>query len=63
MEDRKKTKKRRDNLLYGIRKKGVIVNTKKRTVYCYFPLLGKIEGMRQVVRLRKEYGFVIQLNF
>jgi hypothetical protein len=50
--------KRRNNILYWLRKKGIRVFTKQRTVffeYGGFPLT-----VVQICRLRDEFGFVVQ---
>jgi hypothetical protein len=58
-----KRPKRRANLLYRTRKKGVRVDTKERT----FPIQGAgVEWLLSIKQVRapiKEYGFVIQLEF
>jgi cytosine/adenosine deaminase-related metal-dependent hydrolase len=56
----RKVLKRRANLLYRLRKKGVRCNTKERTIF--FPYATEPEGVRQISRLREEYGFVVQFE-
>ena len=50
----------RDNLLYRLRKKGVRVQTKERTIYFAFD--GKPFQIVQVQRLCSEYNFYVQLE-
>lgn len=49
----------RDNLLYRLRKKGVRVQTKERTIY--YALVGKPFEIIQVQRLCREFNFHVQL--
>lgn len=50
----------RDNLLYRLRKKGVRVQTRKRTIFFAFD--GAPFKIIQVKRLCKEFHFVVQLE-
>lgn len=51
--------KRRANILYRLRKKGIRADTKERIIFC---AAGKdITNIVQVKRLRKEFHFNIQL--
>ena len=51
--------KRRANILYRLRKKGIRADTKQRIIFC---AAGKdITNIVQVKRLRKELHFNIQL--
>ena len=50
----------RDNLLYRLRKKGVRVQTRERTIY--FAHDGEPFKITQVQRLCKEFLFVVQLE-
>lgn len=50
--------RRRDNILYKLRKKGVICDTKSRTIE--LPYGADPEGIVQVARLRREYRFCVQ---
>lgn len=50
--------KRRDNILYKLRRKGVTVDIKQRTIY--IPYGKNPDKTIQVVRLRKEFNFGIQ---
>ena len=55
----KKTKmKRRDNLLYKLRKKGVEVDIKQRTIF--IPYGENPDKAVQIGRLRKEFYFEVQ---
>jgi hypothetical protein len=56
-------KKCRDNLLYRLRKKGIKVDTKMRTIYCKSCDLYYVKKFKQVDRLPHEFGFGIQLKF
>lgn len=49
----------RDNLLYRLRKKGVRVQTKERTIYFVFD--GKPFQIVRVQRLCREFNFHVQL--
>nr|DAL82959.1 MAG TPA: hypothetical protein [Caudoviricetes sp.] len=49
---------KRDNLIYRLRKKGVRVRTRERTIF--FAYDGKPFEIRQVARLCKEFHFVMQ---
>lgn len=51
--------KRRANLLYRLRKKGVRCNTRERTIY--YPH-GYTPGECRIQRLRQEYDFKIQFK-
>lgn len=51
---------KRDNLLYRLRKKGVRVITRKRTIF--FPYDGEPFKTIQVKRLCKEFHFYVQLE-
>lgn len=50
---------KRDNLLYRLRKKGVKVQTRERTIF--FPFNGKPFYIIQIYRLCKECKFKVQL--
>ena len=51
--------KRRANLLYRLRKKGIRVDTKQRVIFC---AAGKdITNIVQVKRLKEEFHFNIQI--
>ena len=52
--------KRRANILYRLRKKGIKADTKQRVIFCSFD--EDITGIVQVERLRKEFYFNIQLT-
>lgn len=52
--------KRRSNMLYKLRKKGVKVNTKERTIF--IPYGEDPNKEVQVVRLWKEYHFNVQFE-
>jgi hypothetical protein len=52
--------KRRANLLYALRKKGVRCDTRRRTVF--FPYGGDFGGVCQIRRLKEEFGFVVQFE-
>ena len=54
----KTTRKRRDNLLYKLRKKGVAVDVKQRTIF--IPYGENPAKAVQVGRLRKEFYFEVQ---
>lgn len=49
---------RRKNILYKLRKKGVMVDTKSRTIE--LPYGSDPNAIVQVVRLRREYRFNVQ---
>lgn len=51
--------RRRANLLYRLRRKGINCNTKRRTIY--FPYNGKVERYCQIAKLCREFNFTIQL--
>ncbi len=51
--------KRRANLLYRLRKKGVRCGTKEKTIY--FPYGGEPEKVAQITKLCREYNFIVQL--
>lgn len=55
----KRRLKVRDTLLYRLRKKGIRVNTRTREIECGYG--EDISGIIQVIRLRKEFYFNIQL--
>jgi len=63
MENQKKLK-RRANLLYALRKKGVRCGTKGRVIY--LPYLvdtpGKMPDICQIGRLMKEFNFYVQFE-
>lgn len=50
----------RDNLLYRLRKKGVRVRTRERTIFFAFD--GEPFKIIQAKRLCKEFHFVVQLE-
>ena len=52
------TSKRRSNILYKLRKKGVVVDTKARTIE--LPYGSDPDAIIQVKRLRREYRFNVQ---
>lgn len=52
------TIKRRNNILYKLRRKGVRCDTKARTIE--LPYGSDPEGFVQVARLRREYRFNVQ---
>lgn len=52
--------KRRANLLYRLRKKGVRCDTRQRTIY--YPYGANPEGVIQIKRLREEYHFDVQFE-
>lgn len=54
----KTTRKRRDNLLYKLRKKGVEVDVKQRTIF--IPYGENPDKAVQVGRLRREFYFEVQ---
>jgi hypothetical protein len=54
-----KKAKRRANLLYRLRKKGVRCNTKERTIY--YPY-GCTPDECQIQRLRHEFNFAVQFE-
>ena len=51
---------KRDNLLYRLRKKGVRVETRERTIF--FAYNGQPFDVVQVKRLCREYHFRVQLE-
>lgn len=53
-----KTSKRRSNILYKLRKKGVAADTKARTIE--LPYGSDPDSIIQVKRLRREYRFNVQ---
>ena len=53
------TSKRRSNILYKLRKKGVVVDTKARTIE--LPYDSDPDKIIQVRRLRRGYRFNVQL--
>ena len=55
-----KNLKRRANLLYRLRQKGIRCNTRQRTIY--LPYNGDLDTACQIGKLRKEYGFIIQFE-
>lgn len=52
--------KRGSNILYKLRKKGVRVDTKSRTIF--FPYGEDPSQMIQISRLRREYHFNVQFE-
>lgn len=52
--------KRRSNILYKLRKKGVRVDTKSRTIF--FPYGEDPSQMIQISRLRREFHFNVQFE-
>lgn len=52
------TSKRRSNILYKLRKKGVVADTKARTIE--LPYGSDPDAIIQVRRLRREYRFNVQ---
>lgn len=52
------TSKRRSNILYKLRKKGVVANTKARTIE--LPYGSDPDAIIQIKRLRREYRFNVQ---
>ena len=52
------TSKRRSNILYKLRKKGVVADTKARTIE--LPYGSDPDEIIQVKRLRREYRFNVQ---
>lgn len=50
--------KRRANILYRLRKKGIGANTKECTIFCAYN--EDITGIVQMKRLRREFHFNIQ---
>lgn len=59
-----KMRKRRDNALYRLRKKGCRADTKGRTVYmAEHRDYGRWRGIRQIRTLVEVYGFSVQLEF
>jgi hypothetical protein len=56
-------KRRRANLLYRLRRKGVEAHTKTRTIYCKPSEMERVKEIGQVKRLSEEFGFAIQLGF
>ena len=52
------TSKRRSNILYKLRKKGVAVDTKARTIE--LPYGSDPDAIIQIKRLRREYRFNVQ---
>ncbi len=55
--DEKTKRKRRDNILYKLRKKGVEVDVKQRTIF--IPCGENPSKVVQVGRLRKEFYFEV----
>jgi hypothetical protein len=53
--------KRRANLLYRLRRKGVEVVTKERTIHCRQENLERVRNIRQTKILMIEYGFAIKM--
>ena len=53
--------KRRANLLYRLRKKGVVCNTKRQTIF--IPIEEDPFKHIQVKRLCSEFHFTVQLTF
>jgi hypothetical protein len=56
-----KNLKRRANILYRLRKKGIICNLRERIIF--IPAGENSDDIVQVRRLRSEFGFNIQLIF
>lgn len=52
------TSKRRSNILYKLRKKGVVADTKARTIE--LPYGSDPDAIIQIKRLRREYRFNVQ---
>ena len=59
---RKQQSKIKHNLIYRLRKKGVVINTRKRTIYYVWGSEEQKELVTQpgAVRLVNEFGFVRQ---
>lgn len=51
--------KRRNNLLYCLRRKGITCDTKNRTIY-YSSTQGDPRRIKQIESLITEYGFILQ---
>lgn len=60
LDAKEKSRKRRSNIIYRARKKGLRINTKNREIECVFG--EDISGIVEVRRLRREFGFYIQLT-
>jgi len=60
MVKNKKTLKRRANILYKLRRKGVRCNTKERTIF--YPYGQDPWQVIQIVRLSREFNFYVQLT-
>jgi len=56
----KKKIKRRANMLYRLRKKGIRCDTKQKTIYLPYGQI--IPNIIELNRLREEFYFLIQLN-
>lgn len=56
-----KSTKRRDNLLYRLRKKGVQCCTRERTIFIPYDQKDPYREV-QTKRLNKEFGFQVQLT-
>jgi hypothetical protein len=52
--------KRRANILYRLRRKGVRCDTKNRTIF--YPYGQRPDDVIQIERLRAEYNFVVQFE-
>jgi len=52
--------KRRANILYRLRKKNVVCDRKRRTVF--LPVGTDPDSYIQLIRLRKKYGFHVQFR-
>lgn len=53
--------KRRTNLIYNLRKKGVKCNTRKRTIF--YPYRENPNEILQIKQLREEFNFTVQFEF
>lgn len=56
----KKKLKRRANILYRLRKKGVRCDTRQKTIYCEYG--SNPDSVIQIKRLRHEFDFNVQLE-
>ena len=56
----KKKLKRRSNMLYRLRKKDVVCNTRQKTIYMPYEQI--IPDIIELKRLREEFHFFIQLK-
>lgn len=59
----KQLTKRRYNLTYKARKKGFIINTRKKQVVAYFDDLTRIIKNHSVTHLITEFGFAVVENW